>query len=69
MFINKQIKTSPQCSKIFKTTDGVDGQNYLLNLFQTDRSGRGFTGMACKIVDRNKLVPCKNSLRESVKIC
>ena len=28
VFINKQIKTSPQCSKIFKTTDGVDGQNY-----------------------------------------
>ena len=27
VFINKQIKTSPQCSKIFKTTDGVDGQN------------------------------------------
>ena len=27
VFINKQIKTSPQWSKIFKTTDGVGGQN------------------------------------------
>ena len=27
VFISKQIKTSPQCSKIFKTTDRVDGQH------------------------------------------
>ena len=39
------------------------------NWFRTDRKGRGSTGMACKIFDRSKLVPCKNSLGESVKIC
>ena len=38
-------------------------------LFRTDRRGHAFTGMACKIFDRNKLVPRKNSLRESVTIC
>ena len=40
-----------------------------VQIFRTDRRGRGFTGMACKIFDRSKLVPCKNSLIESVKIC
>ena len=39
------------------------------NWFRTDRRGRGFTGMACKIFDRSKLVPSKNSRRECVKIC
>ena len=39
------------------------------NWFQTDRRGRGFTGMACKIFDRSKLVPSKNSRRECVRIC
>ena len=36
------------------------------NWLRTDRRGRGFTGMACKIFDRSKLLPCKNSRRESV---
>ena len=30
--------------------------------------GRGFSGMACKIFDRSKFVPCKNSCRECMKI-
>ena len=32
-----------------------------------DRRGRGFTGMACKIFDRRKLVPCKNNLERVSK--
>ena len=39
-----------------------------VRIFRRDRSGRGFTGMACKIFDRSKLVPCKNSRTECMKI-
>ena len=91
VFINKQIKTSPQWSKISKQRTESDRINLIFqrkhfiwenksiihckeslgcsNWFRTDHRGRGFTGMACKIFDRSKLLPCKNSLRESVKIC
>ena len=40
----------------------------VFEIFQTDRRGHGFTGMACKIFDKGKLVLCKNSLRECMKI-
>ena len=40
-----------------------------IRIFRNDRRGHGFTGMACKIFDRSKLVPCKNSRKECTKIC
>ena len=48
----------------FKSKESLGCSNW----FRNDRRGRGFTGMARKIFDRSKLVPCKNSRRESVKI-